>query len=137
MGVDVDEPTLLFTDSQSARDVACNPEHHDRMKHVLRRYFYVRDMVEKYQLEVPHIPTDDNLADFFTKPLGSKKFYFMRAKIMNEPNELGLIASGPFGSALRPLPASPGPRSEGGRPNARATGPAASSIGPLGPHGRT
>ncbi len=30
-------PTLLKTDSQSARDVSYNPEHHDRMKHVQRR----------------------------------------------------------------------------------------------------
>ena len=30
-------PTPLATDSQSARDVSYNPEHHDRMKHVQRR----------------------------------------------------------------------------------------------------
>ena len=32
------EPTRLRTDSQSARDVSYNPEHHDRMKHVERRH---------------------------------------------------------------------------------------------------
>ena len=31
-------PTPLSTDSQSARDVSYNPEHHDRMKHVQRRH---------------------------------------------------------------------------------------------------
>ena len=40
-------PTRLSTDSQSARDLSYNPEHHDRMKHVERRHFFIRDMVEK------------------------------------------------------------------------------------------
>ena len=62
-------PTHLSTDSKSARDVSYNPEHHDRMKHVERRHFFVRDMVESFELEVPFVRTDDNLADFFTKPL--------------------------------------------------------------------
>ena len=61
-------PSTLATDSQSARDVSYNPQHHDRMKHVERRHFFVRDMVEKFEIEVPFVRTEDNLADFFTKP---------------------------------------------------------------------
>ena len=61
-----------------------NPEHHDRMKHVARRHFFVRDMVETFELEVPYVRTDDNIADFFTKPLAGKKFHEMRCRIMNE-----------------------------------------------------
>ena len=57
------KPSLLYTDSQSARDVSYNPEHHDKMKHVERRHFYVRDMVESFELEVPYVSTDDNPAD--------------------------------------------------------------------------
>ena len=76
--------TKLATDSKSARDVAYNPEHHDKMKHVQRRHFYVRDMVESHELTVPFVYTDDNIADFFTKPLEGKKFHSMRCLIMNE-----------------------------------------------------
>ena len=77
-------PTELKTDSQSARDVSYNPEHHDRMKHVQRRHFFVRDMVESLELEVPFVRTADNIADFFTKPLQAKQFHAMRRVIMNE-----------------------------------------------------
>ena len=74
-----------MTDSQSARDVSYNPEHHDRMKHVQRRHFFVRDMVEEFEIEVPFVRTADNIADFFTKPLKTpSQFQAMRKIIMNE-----------------------------------------------------
>jgi hypothetical protein len=65
-------PSTLATDSQSARDVSYNPEHHYRMKHVQRRHFFIRDMVESFEIEVPFVRTADNLADFFTKPMKSR-----------------------------------------------------------------
>ena len=54
------------------------------MKHVQRRHFFVRDVVESFEIEVPFVRTDDNIADFFTKPLTAAKFYSMRRRIMNE-----------------------------------------------------
>ena len=48
-------------------------------------------MVENNELVVPYVNTDENLADFFTKPLLAKKFFQMRAKIMNIPE--GYLAS--------------------------------------------
>ena len=48
--------------------------------------FFVRDMVETLEIEVPFVRTDENIADFLTKPLQSKKFYAMRRVIMNEPD---------------------------------------------------
>ena len=92
------DPTPLYTDSQSARAVSYNPQHHDKMKHVQRRHFYVRDMVETLELEVPYVRTDDNIADFFTKALKAKKFHAMRRQIMNESAD---TSSAPRASALR------------------------------------
>ena len=60
-----------------------NPEHHNRTKHVERRHFFIRDMVEKFELRVPLVSTVNNYADFFTKPLKSKAFFGLRNKIMN------------------------------------------------------
>ena len=78
-------PTKLATDSQSARDVSYNPEHHDRMKHVQRRHFFVRDMVESFEIEVPFVRTIDNLGDMFTKPMKSAgQFHALRKIVMNE-----------------------------------------------------
>ena len=44
-------------------------------------------MVESFELTVPYVPTDENPADFLTKPhYNVAKFYNMRRKIMNEPD---------------------------------------------------
>ena len=61
--------TMLGTDNKSARDLSYNPEHHNKTKHIARRHFFVRDMVEAFELHVPFVPTADNVADMFTKPM--------------------------------------------------------------------
>ena len=82
----VDGPSELFTDNQGARDTSYNPVNHDRMKHVARRHYFVRDMVEEFEIRVPYVRTSDNIADFFTKAAkNANAFRAHRRIIMNEP----------------------------------------------------
>ena len=86
LGIDAssfDGLTDCATNIKSAKDLPINPEHHNRTKHVERRHFFIRDMVEKFELRVPLVSTVNNYADFFTKPLKSKVFFGLRNKIMN------------------------------------------------------
>ena len=83
LGVNDASPTSLAVDNQSAIAVAYNPEHHNRMKHVARRHFFVRECVENLQIVVPFVRSLDNYADFFTKHLAPKHFFAMRDTIMN------------------------------------------------------
>jgi hypothetical protein len=78
-----ESPTVLSPDNKAARDLSYNPEHHDRSKHIARRHFFIRDMVEAQEIVVPLVSTDDNDADFFTKPLPPKRFKMLRRKVMN------------------------------------------------------
>ena len=57
------------------------------MKHVERRHLYVRECVEDHLITVPFVCTDDNIADFFTKALESKRFFRLRDSIMNVATE--------------------------------------------------
>ena len=68
----------LFVDNSAARDLAYNPQHHDRTKHIARRHFFIRELVENGRIAVPYVKSIDNLADFFTKPLPSSVFTAMR-----------------------------------------------------------
>ena len=47
------------------------------------RHFFIRDMVEAQEIVVPLVSTEDNDADFFTKPLSPKRFKMLRRKVMN------------------------------------------------------
>ena len=78
-------PLELYEDNKGARDLAYNPEHHSRTKHIDRRHFYVRELVEEKTINVPFVQSADNLADFFTKPLPARSFFPMRDRIMNVP----------------------------------------------------
>ena len=49
------KPMKLYSDNQGAIDLAYNPEHHQKTKHIDRRHFYVRELVERGQLEVPYV----------------------------------------------------------------------------------
>ena len=82
-------PVELGVDNRAARDLAYNPEHHERTKHIDRRHFFVREKVEEGVITVPYVNTDDNVADFFTKPLDVKKFRAFRDRIMNIPPHTG------------------------------------------------
>ncbi len=83
--VEGDAPPVLYGDNRGANDLAYNPEHHQRTKHIDRRHFWVRELVENMRISVAYVNTIDNLADFLTKPLPSKTFFAMRDKIMNVP----------------------------------------------------
>ena len=77
------DPIHLSLDNKAAIDSSYNPENHSRTKHIDRRHYFVRELVESNRIVVPYVPSDANLADFFTKPLRPSKFFPLRDKIMN------------------------------------------------------
>ena len=86
LGLGDDNPVALSVDNQAARDLAYNPEHHAKTKHIERRHFFVREMVEDLRITVPFVRSADNMADFFTKPLTARQFFLLRDRIMNVPS---------------------------------------------------
>ena len=78
------DPIHLSLDNKAAIDSSYNnPENHSRTKHIDRRHYFVRELVESNRIVVPYVPSDANLTDFFTKPLRPSKFFPLRDKIMN------------------------------------------------------
>jgi hypothetical protein len=65
------ERVPLMCDNTSANSVAKNPVFHKKMKHVERRHHFLRDHVEKGDIEMRYIDTERQLANIFTKPLDS------------------------------------------------------------------
>ena len=66
-------PFTLFLDNNSAVQVAKNPEHHGRIKHLDLRLYWLRDQVNLGAIRIVHLRTDDMPADLMTKALGRIK----------------------------------------------------------------
>jgi hypothetical protein len=68
----------LMCDSTTAISVAKNPVLHSRTKHIEVRYHFLRDNVEKGNIDLIHVPTEKQLADILTKPLDQATFACLR-----------------------------------------------------------
>ena len=55
LGVPQDGAIALGMDSRSAIDLAYNPEHHARTKHIDRKHYFIRECVEEGRIRVPFI----------------------------------------------------------------------------------
>jgi transposase InsO family protein len=74
-------PSILRVDNKAAILLANNPEHHNRSKHIDTRYHRIRDEITAGTVDLVWCPTDDEIADIFTKPLPPVKFTRFRAKL--------------------------------------------------------
>ena len=70
------ETTVIQCDNQSCVKLFENIVFHDRSKHIEMRYHYLRDMVQKGSIRLQYIPTKEQIADIFTKPLTAVKFIY-------------------------------------------------------------
>lgn len=75
------EPPLLLCDNLSAIFLSSNPVVHRRSKHFEIDQHYVRERVERNQLRVRYVPTEEQIADIFTKPCSSSRFKSLRFKL--------------------------------------------------------
>ena len=54
-----------------------------RTKHINIRYFFIKDHIENGDIELKYCPTEQMVADFFTKPIQGTLFKQLRDRIMN------------------------------------------------------
>ena len=76
-------PTILYCDNQSAIQLAHNPIHHSRPKHFQLKYHFIRDMVEKDQIELHYCNTKINLADIFIKGVVKAQYVMLRDSMVS------------------------------------------------------
>jgi hypothetical protein len=66
----------LMQDNTSAMKLEENGRLSSRSntRHINIRYFFIKDRVDKKEVSILYCPTEDMIADFFTKPLQGVKF---------------------------------------------------------------
>ena len=67
MGFDQAKPTTMFEDSQSTIELAKNPSHNSRTKHIDIKLHHVRNAVATKKINLQYWPTQEMIADLLTK----------------------------------------------------------------------
>ena len=71
----------IYCDNTSTINISKNPVNHSRTKHIDVRHHFLRDNAAKGKIELVFVPTEYQLADIFTKPLGEARFSTIRREL--------------------------------------------------------
>jgi hypothetical protein len=75
-------PMRVMVDNQATIALLKNPVNNRRSKHIDVRHMWVRELVENGMVSLHYVRTDENIADYLTKPLQGEKFEYFRAQLM-------------------------------------------------------
>ena len=67
--------TIIFQDNQGCIALAKNPVYHARTKHINIKFHFLREKVLDEVITLEYKPTDEMIADGFTKALSKNKHY--------------------------------------------------------------
>ncbi|KAK8943260.1 hypothetical protein KSP39_PZI009121 [Platanthera zijinensis] len=81
LGMVIPSPPLILCDNQSAIQMSRNTTSTSRSRHIDIDYHFIRDLVARGALSVTYVPSSDQLADVFTKPLSKDRL----REISNKP----------------------------------------------------
>ncbi|GKB10078.1 retrovirus-related pol polyprotein from transposon TNT 1-94 [Tanacetum coccineum] len=77
----------ILCDNKGAIDLSKNPVLHSRTKHIEIRHHFLRDNVQKGNISIEKVASEDNIADILTKPLKREPFNLLRLGLrLMEPN---------------------------------------------------
>ena len=65
---------LLKANNQGVIQLSNNNKFHTCTKHIDVHYHFIRKALKNKLLEIKYVPTDENIADIFTKPLSRPLF---------------------------------------------------------------
>uniref|UniRef100_A0ACD5WIJ6 Uncharacterized protein n=1 Tax=Avena sativa TaxID=4498 RepID=A0ACD5WIJ6_AVESA len=80
-GVSITTPSLVLSDSTGAISVARDPVKHEFTKHIGVDAFYTRAQVQAQVVALQYVPSDLQLADFFTKAQTRAQHDFLLSKL--------------------------------------------------------
>ena len=76
------EPVILFVDNQSTIVIAKVPIRNQRTKHIDIKYHFIRSEIKNDSIAMNYVPSEENMADVFTKPMTKGKSSTVLKNIM-------------------------------------------------------
>ncbi|KAI5320266.1 hypothetical protein L3X38_039974 [Prunus dulcis] len=73
------EGTQILCDNTSAIAMARNPVHHQKTRHISRKFHFIREAIQTKEIELIYCKTEDQIADILTKALPKDRFVRLRS----------------------------------------------------------
>jgi hypothetical protein len=67
------DSTVIYCDNQSCVKLSENPMFHDRSKHIEIKYYFLHDRVQRGEVVLQYISTDEQITYILVKPLSKMK----------------------------------------------------------------
>lgn len=71
------ELVTIYCDNTSAINISKNLVKHFKTKHIAIKYHLLREQVQEKAVKLEYVPTKEQLADIFTKPLPKHTFEYL------------------------------------------------------------
>ena len=75
------EKVRLYCDNTNAINLTKNPIQHSKTKHIEIRHHCIKDHIQKGDIEIMFVKTENQLTALFTKPLACDRFNKLRIEL--------------------------------------------------------
>ena len=79
--VNYEEPISILCDNTSAISISKNLVMHSKTKHILIKYYFLREHVTEKHVKLEFVGTKEHVAEIFTKPLLRENFEYLRDRL--------------------------------------------------------
>jgi hypothetical protein len=79
--------TTIYTDNEVAMGIANRSVKIKRSKSIEKSFHWIRDRVDSGDLTIKWVSSEDNLADYFTKPLPRQRHLQLRRRVIQWPED--------------------------------------------------
>ena len=74
-------PISILCDNTSAISISKNIVMHSKTKHITIKFHFLREQVLEQKVKLDYVPSKEQVADIFTKPLLREAFEYLRQKL--------------------------------------------------------